>query len=136
MIACVDNEFQWPITKDAAVVKLDESHYFFSLNGPEKADSDSDSSGDETGRNKKNKKKIKKDKEKGLRKGNSKGKAEDSKSLNYGLTIASKGQEGLVRELDVILEKYSAFSVQQVKAKDAAKGASLEVFGGFRSILR
>ncbi|KAI4331381.1 hypothetical protein MLD38_029572 [Melastoma candidum] len=110
-IACVDNEFQWPIAKDAAVVKLDESHYFFSLGGPGKADSDSDSSGDERGKAKR------KGKEKGSGKGKSKGKAEDSRFLSYGLTIASKGQEGLVKELDVILESYSAFSVQQVKAK-------------------
>ncbi|OWM80408.1 hypothetical protein CDL15_Pgr019688 [Punica granatum] len=35
--------------------------------------------------------------------------------LNYGLTIAAKGQEGLLLELDRVLEQYSCFSVQKVK---------------------
>jgi spartin len=34
--------------------------------------------------------------------------------LNYGLTIASKGQENLVKGLDGILQNYSSFSVQKV----------------------
>lgn len=34
--------------------------------------------------------------------------------LNYGLTIAAKGQESLLQELDRILEQYSCFSVQKV----------------------
>ncbi|KAI4381777.1 hypothetical protein MLD38_007820 [Melastoma candidum] len=124
VIACVDNEFQWPLTKDAAAVKLDGSHYFFSFNGPERTESDSDSSDDDDDGGK-NKKKGS-GKAKGKSKGKSKGKAEDSKFLNYGLTIASKGQEGLVNELDAILEKYSAFSVQQVKAKDVSQGGILD----------
>ncbi|KAK1261907.1 hypothetical protein QJS04_geneDACA001194 [Acorus gramineus] len=48
------------------------------------------------------------------------GKAEvDSDSiLNYGLTFsASKGRDGLLRELDGVLENYSAFSVQKVSKK-------------------
>ncbi|KAK1296543.1 hypothetical protein QJS10_CPB15g00433 [Acorus calamus] len=48
------------------------------------------------------------------------GKAEvDSDSiLNYGVTFsASKGRDGLLRELDGVLENYSAFSVQKVSKK-------------------
>ncbi|KAH0698927.1 hypothetical protein KY284_013142 [Solanum tuberosum] len=40
-------------------------------------------------------------------------------SLNYGLTIASKGQEKLLKELDGILENYSNFAVQKVEEKAA-----------------
>ena len=43
--------------------------------------------------------------------------------LNYGLTIASKGQEHLLVELEKILEDYSSFSVQEVseEAKEAGE---------------
>ena len=44
-------------------------------------------------------------------------------TLNYGLTIASKGQEGLIAELDRILERYSAFSVEKVEGKGILDGA-------------
>ncbi|KAL2511084.1 Senescence/dehydration-associated protein-related [Abeliophyllum distichum] len=37
--------------------------------------------------------------------------------LNYELTIAAKGEERVLRELDEVLEKYSAFRVEK-----AAKG--------------
>ncbi|KAG0459317.1 hypothetical protein HPP92_022445 [Vanilla planifolia] len=40
--------------------------------------------------------------------------------LNYGLTIAAKGQEDLVKKLDVVLERYGNFSVQKVVGKVAA----------------
>ncbi|EOX97698.1 Senescence/dehydration-associated protein-related, putative [Theobroma cacao] len=40
---------------------------------------------------------------------------ESEEVLNYGLTIAAKGQEGLLKELDRVLETYSCFSVQEVK---------------------
>ncbi|KAL0422902.1 UNVERIFIED_CONTAM: protein EARLY-RESPONSIVE TO DEHYDRATION 7, chloroplastic [Sesamum latifolium] len=36
--------------------------------------------------------------------------------LNYGLTIAAKGQEGLLRELDTVLENFSAFRVEKAAA--------------------
>lgn len=39
--------------------------------------------------------------------------------MNYGLTIASKGQEALLKELDAILKSYSTFSVQKVEEKAA-----------------
>ncbi|CAL5361123.1 unnamed protein product [Camellia sinensis] len=42
--------------------------------------------------------------------------------LNYGLTIASKGQEGLLKEFDEVLEHYSSFSVQKVSKKGKKLG--------------
>ncbi|KAL6959922.1 Protein EARLY-RESPONSIVE TO DEHYDRATION 7, chloroplastic [Sarracenia purpurea var. burkii] len=92
VLICVADEIQWPLTKDEATVKLDESHYFFSLHAPK--ESVSDSSDDESG---------------------DKGSVSDLDNLlNYGLTIASKGQEGLLKKLDEVLEYYSSFSVQKV----------------------
>ncbi|GFP89042.1 hypothetical protein PHJA_001047900 [Phtheirospermum japonicum] len=38
--------------------------------------------------------------------------------LNYGLTIAGKGRETLVKELDSILEKFSAFRVEKAAAAE------------------
>ncbi|KAL3723720.1 hypothetical protein ACJRO7_035828 [Eucalyptus globulus] len=103
VLARVADEAQWPLTKDGAAVKVDDSHYFFSLRALEKAKSGSDSSDDE---------------------GKKGGGASDD-PLNYGLTFASKGQEGVLRELDAILEKYSAFSIQKVSRK-AQKGEALD----------
>ncbi|XP_060193831.1 senescence/dehydration-associated protein At3g51250-like [Lycium barbarum] len=62
------------------------------------------------------KKRVKKRKEKG-KKEKEKGPMDDT--LNYGLTIASKGQGKLLKELDVILKSYSRFSVQKVEEKAA-----------------
>ncbi|XP_077246595.1 protein EARLY-RESPONSIVE TO DEHYDRATION 7, chloroplastic-like [Tasmannia lanceolata] len=90
----ISDEIQWPLTKDEAAVKLDESHYFFSLHVPK---SDSPDSGEED---------------------SSGGPTDGSENLlNYGLTFASKGQEGLLNEFDAILEHYSSFSVQKVLEK-------------------
>ncbi|XP_039043367.1 protein EARLY-RESPONSIVE TO DEHYDRATION 7, chloroplastic-like [Hibiscus syriacus] len=80
VFARIGDDIQWPLAKDEPVVKLDTSHYFFTLRVP----SDKDSK-----------------------------QTEDV--LNYGLTIAAKGQEGLLKELDRLLETYSCFSVQEVK---------------------
>ncbi|KAH0717170.1 hypothetical protein KY285_013201 [Solanum tuberosum] len=88
----VGNEIQWPLTKDLAAVKLDDSHYFFSFQAPKDDELDKESSVSDS--------------------------ANDS--LNYGLTIASKGQEKLLKELDGILENYSNFAVQKVEEKAAA----------------
>ncbi|KAJ8567632.1 hypothetical protein K7X08_019840 [Anisodus acutangulus] len=93
ILARVGDEIQWPITKDLTAVKLDDSHYFFSFQALK--EDDSDSSDDEK----------------------DKGPVDDT--LNYGLTIASKGQEKLLKELDVILKSYSRFSVQKVEEKAA-----------------
>ncbi|XP_029120062.1 protein EARLY-RESPONSIVE TO DEHYDRATION 7, chloroplastic isoform X1 [Elaeis guineensis] len=81
---------QWPLARDEAAVKLDDCHYFFSLHVPKSAAAAADDDGGGDG-------------------------SEDL--LNYGLTFASKGQEGLLKELDRILESYSSFSVQKVEGK-------------------
>ncbi|KAJ4851036.1 hypothetical protein Tsubulata_012314 [Turnera subulata] len=87
VLARVGDDIQWPLTKDEAAVKLDESHYFFTLRMP----------GDE-------------EESSGIGGGD-----HDHELLNYGVTFASKGQEGLLKEFDGVLETYSSFSVQQVK---------------------
>ncbi|GMP37534.1 hypothetical protein CsSME_00009164 [Camellia sinensis var. sinensis] len=79
VLARIDDQIQWPLAKDEAAVKLDESHYFFTL-----------------------------------REDNDEVNMESENLLNYGVTIASKGQEGLLEAFDSILEHYSAFSVQKV----------------------
>ncbi|XP_068345112.1 protein EARLY-RESPONSIVE TO DEHYDRATION 7, chloroplastic-like [Pyrus communis] len=101
VLARVGDEIQWPLAKNEGTVKLDDSHYFFSLYAP--PDSDSGSGSDP------------------------KSKTTDPDSfLNYGLTIASKGQEGLVKELDGILKSYSSFSAQKVSDKAKRKGEALD----------
>lgn len=90
VLARVGDEIQWPLAKDEAAVKLDESHYFFTLRVPGDGHVSSDDESDGC-------------------------KGSDDSVLNYGLTIASKGQEGLLKELDGILDKYSSFSVHEVK---------------------
>ncbi|XP_057966498.1 protein EARLY-RESPONSIVE TO DEHYDRATION 7, chloroplastic-like [Malania oleifera] len=90
VLARVGDEIQWPLAKDEAAVKLDESHYFFTLRVPL---ANGACSGDDD--------EIVVEQE-----------SEDF--LNYGLTIASKGQESLLKELDGVLEYYSNFSVQKV----------------------
>lgn len=114
ILARVGDEIQWPLVKDEGAVKLDDSHYFFSLYAPEDQESAPESGND--GKTKEKKKKKKKD-----------GKTKDADNfLNYGLTIASKGQEGLVKELDEILKNYSSFSVQKVSEKAKKKGEALD----------
>ncbi|CAK7329502.1 unnamed protein product [Dovyalis caffra] len=73
IFARVGDDIQWPLAKDEAAVKLDESHYFFTLRIPR-----NEWDGGE------------------LNKG-------EVELLNYGLTFASKGQEGLLKEFDKIL---------------------------------
>ncbi|KAI3922621.1 hypothetical protein MKX01_006310 [Papaver californicum] len=89
----IGDEIQWPLGKDEAAVKLDESHYFFSLRVPPADESDSSDEDED-------------------HKGN-----ESDYILNYGLTFASKGQEHLLKEFDNILETYISFSVQKVSKK-------------------
>ncbi|KEH27594.1 senescence/dehydration-associated-like protein [Medicago truncatula] len=99
--ARIADEIQWPLAKDETAVKVDDSHYFFSFSAPKGYDSDED----EADRSKNSK--------------------TESDLLSYGLTIASKGQEHLLKELDVILENCSNFSVQKVSEK-AKKGEVLD----------
>ncbi|KAK7406831.1 hypothetical protein VNO78_08465 [Psophocarpus tetragonolobus] len=51
---------------------------------------------------------------------------EEEDVLSYGLTIASKGQEGLLKELDAVLESCSCFSVQRVSETAKKKGEALD----------
>lgn len=112
ILASVADEIRWPLAKDEAAVKLDTSHYFFTIRAPKESGSDS-SDDDELGKGTKTKS----------------GSAKDlDLLLNYGLTIASKGQEKLLKELDGILEIYSGFSVQKVEGK--GKGKESEVLDG------
>ncbi|ESQ50692.1 hypothetical protein EUTSA_v10022685mg [Eutrema salsugineum] len=99
VLARVADEIQWPLTKDENSVKVDESHYFFTLR-PTK-DFGTKSSDEEEGE---------------------KGKEEENDMLNYGLTIASKGQEHLLEELEQILADYSCFTVQQVSEEAKETG--------------
>lgn len=83
VFARVGEELQWPLAKDEAAVKLDDSHYFFTLRVPENGSRPENRGSYEL--------------------------------LNYGLTIATKGQEDVIKELDRVLDTYSCFSVQKVK---------------------
>ncbi|OMO93741.1 hypothetical protein COLO4_16704 [Corchorus olitorius] len=86
VFARIGDEIQWPLAKDEPVVKLDTSHYLFTLRVPSNGSF-------EEGKDSKGTEEV----------------------LNYGLTIAAKGQEGLLKELNRVLETYSCFSVQEVK---------------------
>lgn len=101
VLARVADEIQWPLTKDENSVKVDESHYFFTLRptkdfGPDSGDEDEEREKDP--------------------------KEEIHDMLNYGLTIASKGQEHLLEELEQILADYSCFTVQQVSEEAKESG--------------
>ncbi|KAH0917178.1 hypothetical protein HID58_024838 [Brassica napus] len=93
VLARVADEIQWPLTKDENSVKVDESHYFFTLR-PSK-DFGSDSSDEDE---------------------------DNADMLNYGLTVASKGQEHLLEELERILDHYSCFTVQKVSEEAKETG--------------
>ncbi|KAL5986036.1 hypothetical protein ACLOJK_028026 [Asimina triloba] len=100
VLARVGDEIQWPLAEDEAAVKVDDSHYFFALRvpAPEGPETDKDDGAARAG-------------------------SEDL--LNYGVTFASKGQEGLLEELDGVLEQYSSFSVQKVSGKSEALDGSV-----------
>ncbi|KAM5546806.1 hypothetical protein ABKV19_001365 [Rosa sericea] len=126
ILARVDDEIQWPLLKDEGVVKLDDSHYFFSLYAPENHESSPAPEPEpESGKDGKTKEKEKKKKKKEKKKDEKATKDADN-FLNYGLTIASKGQEKLVKELDEVLKSYSSFSVQKVSEKAKKKGEALD----------
>ncbi|KAL5706467.1 hypothetical protein ACHQM5_024630 [Ranunculus cassubicifolius] len=94
VFARIADEIEWPLFKDTPSVKLDHSHYFFSLRFPkEKTGSSSDDDEEYSGK--------------------------DDELLNYGVTIASKGQEILLNELDQVLGLYTTFSVEKVSAKNS-----------------
>ncbi|MED6115654.1 response to cold [Stylosanthes scabra] len=94
-------ETQWPLAKDEAAVKVDESHYFFSFRVPIESE-------DNNNRQKP---------------ANS---AAATEVLSYGLTIASKGQEDLLLKLDEILNECSCFTVHKVSKDAKKKGEALD----------
>ncbi|KAJ4889077.1 Senescence/dehydration-associated protein-related [Raphanus sativus] len=100
VLARVADEIQWPLTKDENSVKVDESHYFFTLRPSKDFGSDSSDEEDED-------------------------KAKENSMLNYGLTIASKGQEHLLEELEKILDHYSCFTVQKVSEEAKETGEEI-----------
>uniref|UniRef100_A0A0D9VRR9 Senescence domain-containing protein n=1 Tax=Leersia perrieri TaxID=77586 RepID=A0A0D9VRR9_9ORYZ len=81
---------QWPLTRDVAAVKLDTAHYFFSLHVPH-TDHDEDDDAEEADAD------------------------GEAPALSYGLTVASKGQDAVLAELDKVLQEYTTFSVKQVE---------------------
>ncbi|CAN1307657.1 Protein EARLY-RESPONSIVE TO DEHYDRATION 7, chloroplastic [Linum perenne] len=97
----IGGDIQWPLAKDEAAVKLDQSHYFFTLRVPSGSqefgddDEDEHQSGDD-----------------------------EELLLNYGVTFASKGQEALLKRFDEVLESFSAFTVQEV-ANDKIEGSEM-----------
>lgn len=117
--ASVSDDIQWPLMKDQAAAKVDDSHYFFSLRVPKESESDSFSS-DEEGEKEKTKKHI------WSRKKKNKDSDSSPSVLSYGLTIASKGQEDVLKKLDKVLEECSAFSVQEVSEKAKKEGEVLD----------
>lgn len=117
VLAAVSDEIEWPLTKDLAAVKLDASHYFFSFKPPR--DGEGSDSSDEDGAKKSKKKDKKKKKKKKKEKKGGESEKKENDVLSYGLTIISKGQEGLLKELDAILENCSNFSVRKVDEKAA-----------------
>lgn len=88
---------QWPLTRDVAAVKLDSAHYFFSLHVPH-SDHDEDGAGEN----------------------------EAEAALSYGLTVAGKGQEKVLAELDRVLEEYTTFSVKQVEPAAKEKSGVMD----------
>ena len=101
VLARVANEIQWPLAKDGTAVKVDDSHYFFSFQVPEGHGNGSDSTDEEDTR-------------------------KDDDLLSYGLTIASKGQESLLKNFDKILQDFSNFSVQKLSESAKKKGEVLD----------
>lgn len=80
---------QWPLAGDVAVVKLDAGHYFFSLHVPHTDHPDDADDADSP---------------------------DGETALSYGLTVAGKGQEKVLEELDAVLKEYTTFSVKEVDA--------------------
>ncbi|KAF3334150.1 Senescence-associated protein [Carex littledalei] len=97
VLARLGETVQWPLTPDVASVKVDLSHYFFSIRVPHTHGDDEEEKSES-----------------------------EPTLLNYGLTFAAKGQDKLLKELDQILGTYSSFSVQQVKAKGKEKSEVLD----------
>lgn len=100
-IVRVGDSLQWPLTKDEPAVKLDSSHYFFTIRVPRRVDDmDRETAGG------------------------------SQESLSYGVTFTVAGQEREFHELDGILSQYCGFSTPQlVHGENAEKDEFDGVFG-------
>ncbi|KAK2665567.1 hypothetical protein Ddye_004141 [Dipteronia dyeriana] len=96
VFARIGDEIQWPLAKDEVAVKLNESHYFFTLRVP---GNDGSFQSGQT----------------------------QYELLNYGLTVAAKGQKAALKELDKVLENYSCFSVKKVRNLESWESVAKEI---------
>jgi len=108
VLARLSEEVQWPLMKDVAVVKVDDSHYFFAF-----PDVDNVTSSNISASKKADSKRPSRE--------------DGSDLLNYGLSFASKGQENILKELDRIFESYGNFSAQGVSEKSKGGVAGMGV---------
>lgn len=82
----VGDDLRWPLTKDEPAVKLDDSHYFFTICVPRPIDEmDTETASDPS-----------------------------QEVITYGVTFPAEGQEESLRELDSILKNYNEFSNPKV----------------------
>lgn len=78
----VGDDLRWPLTKDEPAVKLDDSHYFFTICVPRPIDEmDTETASDPS-----------------------------QEVITYGVTFPAEGQEESLQELDSILKNYNEFS--------------------------
>ncbi|XP_024379847.1 protein EARLY-RESPONSIVE TO DEHYDRATION 7, chloroplastic isoform X1 [Physcomitrium patens] len=89
----VGDNLRWPLTKDALAVKLDSTHYFFTIHVPRPVDEMDKETADGAG----------------------------GEALSYGVTFSVTGQERELLHLDSLLEKYSNFSNPQLVHDDRQK---------------
>eukprot|EP00246_Nothoceros_aenigmaticus_P014229 TRINITY_DN52_c0_g1_i1.p1 TRINITY_DN52_c0_g1~~TRINITY_DN52_c0_g1_i1.p1 ORF type:complete len:606 (+),score=105.15 TRINITY_DN52_c0_g1_i1:333-2150(+) len=138
----VGPELQWPLFKDECAVKLDPTHYFFSLKVPsevldagddvERQPSDSSlQEGVRRGSRREGSGDVRKQLESEaasspqLREQLRKSSAQlepGLETLNYGVTFSQPGVEGGLKELDTHLARYSLYTAPTVVAKDSAAG--------------
>ncbi|CAK9194381.1 unnamed protein product [Sphagnum troendelagicum] len=102
----VGNDLHWPLMKDVPAVKLDPTHYFFSVPVPLVVDHT-----EEDTKNSKH---------------NSRSGQNESEVLNYGVTFPVAGHEKALEELDTLLGQYTCFSSPTLVHGDKQKEKFLE----------
>ncbi|CAK9256985.1 unnamed protein product [Sphagnum jensenii] len=102
----VGNDLHWPLMKDVPAVKLDPTHYFFSVPVPLVVDHS-----EEDTKNSKH---------------NSCSGQNESEVLNYGVTFPVAGHEKALEELDTLLGQYTCFSSPTLVHGDKQKEKFLE----------
>ncbi|KAH9573177.1 hypothetical protein CY35_02G192300 [Sphagnum magellanicum] len=105
ILAHVGDSLHWPVTKDTPTVKLDPTHYFFSLPIPASVDEAADD--DDDGHNKESGEKV-------------------PEVLTYGVTFPAQGYDKALPVLDSLLERYSHFSSPTLIHGDKAKEEQLK----------